>query len=158
MATAGNLPDLSAGGSIFLVAKQSNTSTDNSGVFIGAGTQVNMQIQRGNVTGGGLTSIRGGIDTAAWAQSSAIVPEDTFVSIRLKYDGTNIYLSINDAIESSAVADGAGYSATPLTLFKSLGGSQGNKQIAEILIYTRYTDTDEDADLEERFLTKYAHY
>lgn len=158
MGTVANLPDLSAGGTVFLVAKQSNSSTDNSGVFVGAGSPVNMQIQRGNTSAGPLTSIRGAVNASGFAITGNLVAEDTFVTLRLVSDGTNNKIAVNNGTEGTAVASGGGYVATPLTLFKTLGGSQGNKQIAEAFIFTRALTSLEITNMELYLRTKYAHY
>lgn len=163
MGTSVDLPDLSAGGTVFIVAKQSivngATSSDSGGVFIGAGSQINMQIQRGNTSiSGNIFSIRGGIDASTFAITTPLVPDDTFVTIRLKNDGTDNTVAVNNGAVGTATADGSGYSATPFTIFKTLGGAQGNKQIAEIIIYTRTLSGSEITQVESYLQTKYAHY
>jgi hypothetical protein len=162
MSTAVNFPDLSAGGTIFLVAKQSTingaTNFDAGAVFIGAGSGINMQIVRGSTTVGPLTSIEGAINSSVYAESGSVVADDTFVTIRLKYDGTNIKISINNGTEVTQASSGGGYVATPMQIFKTLGGAQGNKQIAEILIYKVQLDSSVITHNETYLRTKYAHY
>lgn len=162
MATEDDIPDLSAGGTVIIVAKQSSadgaTNSDTGGVFIGAGSQVNMQVQRGNTSTGPLTSIRGGINASTFAITGDEVTEDTFVTITLRNDGTDSYISINGGTEASATSNGSGYSATPLTLFKTLAGAQGNKQFAWGIICTRELTTEEITDIQDYLQTKYAHY
>lgn len=159
MSTAVNFADLSNGGTIFLVGKESNvngaTNSDINGVFIGAGAITNMNIQRGTTTSG-VAAIRGGINAGTYVTTSLILPESTFGRIRLKNNGATNYISVNNGTEGSAAADGSGYIATPLTVFKSLGNAQGNKQIAEIIIYTRELSTSEITQVETYLATKYA--
>ncbi len=162
MATADDIPDLSAGGTVIMVVKQSSadgaTNSDIGGVFIGAGSQINLQVQRGNTSTGPLTSIRGGINASTFAITGDEVAEDTFVTITLRNDGTDNYISVNGGAETTATANGAGYSATPLTLFKTLAGAQGNKQFAWGIICTRELTTEEITDIQDYLQTKYAHY
>ena len=162
MSTFVNAPNLSSGGTIVLVAKQSSgdgaTNFDALGTFIGAGNERDLLITRGSTTDGSLASIEGGIDTDTVVDSDPVIPENTFVTIFLRYDGTTIKLSINGGAESTLLADGLGYIATPLTLFKALAGAQGNKQIAEAVIYSRYVDDTEKGQLETYLQETYNHY
>lgn len=162
MSTAVNLPNLSAGGTVFLVAKQSlnngATNFDAGGVFIGAGNMSNMQIQRGNTSTAGQVSIRAAINSTAWVQSLDVVAEDTWKTIRLVNNGTNNYISISNGTEEMAAASGGSYTATPVQIFKTLGGAQGNKQIAMALIYTRELTPTEIGQVEGYLQTKFAHY
>ena len=162
MTTAVNFPDLSAGGTVFVVAKQSNvngaTNLDTGGVFIGSIGAGNMEIKRGNISTGGLASIRAAIDAFFFLDTTAVVADDTFITIRLRNDGISNYLSVNDAAEISGDSDGDGYVAAPLTVFKTAADPQGNKQIAEIIIYSRSLTTDELNYIEDYLQDKYDHF
>lgn len=163
MATVVNLANLSAGGTVFIVAKQSvvngATGSDAAGVFLGAGNETNMQIQRGSTSiSGNVFSVSGGIDASTLAITTPVIPDDTFVTIRLKNDGTDNTIAVNNGTVGTATADGSGYSATPLTVFSSLGGANGNKQIAEIIIYNRALSGSEVTEVETYLQDKYQHY
>lgn len=157
MSTAANFPDMSAGGTVFLVAKQSTTNGatnfDAGGVFIGAGSRVNMSIERD-----GSTTVQGGIRATAALDCTTTVPEDTFVTIRLKHNGTTNAIAVNDGTENTSTPGASSYLATPMQLFKTIAGAQGNKQIAEVLIYTKALSSLEIAQVESYLQTKYAHY
>ncbi len=162
MSTSVNCPNMSTGGTIFIVGKQSlnngATNFDSSGVFIGAGSSVNFQIQRGLTTTGLLASIRGAINSTAYASSTDVVGEDIFKSIRLAYDGTTNAISINNGLEQQTASSGGSFTATPIQLFKTLGGAQGNKQIAMALIYNRTLTPTEIGQVESYLQTKFNHY
>jgi hypothetical protein len=158
MATAVNFPNILGGGSVYIVASQRNDRAginyDSGGAFLGAGSSVNMQIQRGD-----NDAIAGGIGTSLATQiEQAGLNNDQFYTIRLRSDGTTMYLSINNGTEVSGTDSGASYSATPLTVFKTLGAARGDKQIAEILIYTANHNSTERTQVEDYLKDKYAHY
>jgi len=160
--TVDALPDLSTGGTVFLVAKQSTvdgaTNFDIGGVFVGAGSLNMLQIQRGNTNTGSLHSIRGGIDAAAYAITGDEVEEDTFVLICLRNDGTDNFISVNDGVETTAVAGNGSYVGTSLSVFNTLSGVVGNKQIAEILIYTEELSSGDISDIKDILNDKYNLY
>lgn len=162
MQTSVNMPDLSAGGTVFVVGKQSlddgATNFDAGGVFVGAGSAVNMEMRRGTLSSGGAVSLRGAIDAATYAQTTPLIEEDTFYSLRLVNDGTTNKVAVNNGTEGTATADGTGYLATPFSIFKTLGGAQGNKQIAEIILYTRELTAGEIAAVETYLNEKYDLY
>jgi hypothetical protein len=160
MATAIDFPDLSAGGTIYLVAKQVKTHSainfDEGGVFIGAGNTVDMQIYRGNLVNS--LSIAGGINTDSDHVTDMTASDNTFYTIRLRYDGTNVYQSLDDGTENSVASSGGGYIPTPLTMFYSLAGAAGDKEIAELIIYTENHDATKQAQVEYYLQQRYMHY
>lgn len=162
MASALNMPDASTtGATIIIVARQSKTAAvnnDSFGTFIGAGNQRNALITRGANSSIAGTSIEAGIDTLSVINTVEYIPEDTFVTIAIRFDGTTFRLSINNGSETSMVADGPGYIATPVTLFKALGGAQGNKQIARIIWYKRDVGSSTLDQIKDLLRGKYAHY
>ena len=156
MSTAANFPDTSvSGGTVIIVARQKEagavTTLDASGAFLGAGSQVNMQIQRN-----GGTSIEGAFNATANLSSGLTqVPEDTFFIGALHFDGIGNILIIRGFPFSSAIADIPGYIATPLQFFKTLSAPFGNKQIAECIIYQRNLVDGELASVADYLGTKY---
>lgn len=160
MTTSVDFADLTAGGTIFLVAAQDSvgSSTDNFGTFLGAGGFVVMQIERGGSASLGFGSLAGAIASSNETTTPADVPEDTFVSIRLKNDVDDNFISFNNGTEYAFPSTQSAYIATPLRLFRTASGAQGNKQIAEILIYSRTLTTNEITDVETYLNSKYALY
>lgn len=156
MQTSVNFPNLTAGGAVFMVAKQSATigatNSDTDGIFVSAGISGNMSIQRN----GSANQIKGGINSTVLP--AGFFTEDTFMTISLLSDGTNINLYINGLLASTAVSDNPGYIATVMALFKLSIGLLGNKMIAFCIVYDQIKTDLERLQNEAYFQARYGHY
>lgn len=156
---AANLvPDLAVqGGTIFIVAKQINTS-DTNGPFLFFGTTQSVNIRRG---GAAADYIRFGVTSQSGATSNNRIgfPDNVFYSLRLRVDNVNQYASINNDTETSVPCVLGDYSGgTILSLFWSVGNVYGNKQICEVIFYDRDLNETEINEVETYLNDKYALY
>jgi len=137
-------------GTIYMVGMQRNADVNN-GPF--AHATDNFTIKR-DAANDKVSAYGGTSGTPPTAQS---ITDATFYSIRLRLSTTTAYISINNGAEVSAARGITSLAASELELF-NYAGILGNKQIAEILVYTANHGSTDIADTETYLRTKYAHY
>lgn len=150
---------LAGGGAVFFVGRQNSAgSVDNFGCWLGCGAFLNVQIERGAEASDGFGSIAGAIASNNEVTTTATVPEDTFVSVRLVNDVDTNKICFNNGTPVSLASTDETYQNSPLQLFRSPSGAQGTKQFTEIVIMNQTPTTEEISNIESYFKTKYAHY
>jgi hypothetical protein len=154
MATSQNLFDVRSNGlTVFIVASQAPDNGYTSGMFLASGSFSNVIISRA----GSDNQVRAAAGTSG-SKCILSVDDDTFYSIRLKFDNTKNYLSINNGTEDQQDVVATTYTGSPLNILNNAASAYGNKKIAEILIYSRVLDGSEIAQVEEYLKNRYNHY
>lgn len=155
LTTTNNVPDMAGGCTIFIVGKQ-QISADPNGPFIEFGSSQKFNIRRYNNSNNILifsaTGTSGPVDLLY-----AGIPDGFYHTLRLRHSGNTLFACFDTTTELDIPCQLASYSGTPLKVFSN-GTINGQKAIAEIIIYTRSLDNDEINLVENYLRTKYAHY
>lgn len=149
MVTADPFPIVD-GATIFIVACQSLIEQgDTQGVFLEYAQDCEIK-RNGSSVEGSLNADT--IDTAS-------VTDDVFYTIAVKTNGTDLSLYLNGALHGSGSSFFGPAVQQEFYIFQKHGNANtGNKQIAEIIAYTRELDTDEIASAHSYLRTEYNHY
>lgn len=155
MRTAVNFPSFSAI-TVFIVGSQNEAGsplTDNNGYWFSNGAS-NAFLLR--------SSTNDTVDAQVflYTTQTAAVANATFKTIRMRFEpSVSQTLAINNTIIQTQGVAGGFYAADKLNIFSDEAGANfGNKQIAEMIIFTRALTPTEITSVEDYLKTKYAHY
>ena len=156
--TAVDFPDSEQNVSVYIVAKQkigAGSLSDGNGTFLTTGgNSITIARNYTNGTNTNITSYFKFVDITAPA-----VPEDTFLTISSIFGPNDQKLYINEILKESKTDGIFDAGADKLHLFTNeLDSNRGNKDIAEVLIYTSKHDSTERAQVETYLKDKYGHY
>jgi hypothetical protein len=147
--TSVNVPALTDA-TIFLVAKQTVADAAlGSGVTRFIESNNNFKIMRHDPAQPNSVVFNA---TSSSSMTAIAITNSTFYSIRLKLGSGIMLAAVNNGSEVSGTSSG-----TPISNVLSMFGT-GDKEIAEVLIYTRQLNISEITDIENYLKTKYAHY
>lgn len=143
---AQRLPDNAAGMTIYIVGRQSATN-DMWGRFFTSGS--NVWIRRNSNENKLNIRLRVGV-----LNSTIDIANDTFFTIRTRFDGTNQFSALNNGAEVGSAVIESFWTEGATGIFSTMS----NKRIARILVYRRNHTEAEMNQVEDFLQTKYGHY
>lgn len=156
LVTPGNIAQIGATGTIFLVAAQ--YAGDNGySRFVDNIFSSNWHISR-DATNQAILSGVVANDAPYGAQLAAT--DGTFYTFRIVFDGTTTVITSNGTTSSSPYTNGITGGPQPLSMFMTADGASfaGKKAIAELIIYDDVLTTEQITLVEEYLVAKWAHY
>lgn len=144
---AQSLQDNAAGMTVYIVGSQHATN-DNWGMFIafGGNTWIRRYFNENTLH----TRVRPGNAFI----TAGTMPNDTFKTIRLRFDGTNTFVALNNSAEETSIVTASFWNNSITEIFSQ----PSNKRIARILVYRRNHTEAERNQVEDFLQNKYGHY
>ena len=156
LVTPGNIAQIGATGTIFLVAAQ--YAGDNGySRFVDNIFSSNYHISRDASNQAILSGVVANNDPYG-AQLAAT--DGTFYTFRIVFDGTTTVITSNGTNTSTPYVNGITGGPQPLSMFMTADGASfaGKKAIAELIIYDDVLTTEQITAVEDYLVAKWAHY